>query len=98
MKKVFKTSLTTYMLYMLTWSIGTLVSATYPELEKELKGSLDGVAKLTIGMKELEYISFRWAACVAVRPENHEPPRRNEAQNANEIIMDFSRLPASLTC
>lgn len=36
---------------------GRLDTATAPELEKELKASLDGVTALTIDMAELEYIS-----------------------------------------
>ena len=36
---------------------GRLDTTTAPELEKELKTSLDGVTALTIDMTELEYIS-----------------------------------------
>jgi len=36
---------------------GRLDTTTAPELEKELKASLDGVTALTIDMAELEYIS-----------------------------------------
>ena len=37
--------------------IGRLDTTTAPELEKELKASLDGVSALTIDMAALEYIS-----------------------------------------
>ena len=36
---------------------GRLDTTTAPELEKELKESLDGVNALTIDMKDLDYIS-----------------------------------------
>ena len=36
---------------------GRLDTATAPELESELKSSLDGVSKLTFDMKDLEYVS-----------------------------------------
>ena len=36
---------------------GRLDTTTAPELEKELKASLDGVTSLTIDMKDLDYIS-----------------------------------------
>ena len=36
---------------------GRLDTTTVPELEKELKASLDGVSALTIDMAALEYIS-----------------------------------------
>ena len=36
---------------------GRLDTVTAPELEKELKGSLDGVSELTLDFAELEYIS-----------------------------------------
>ena len=36
---------------------GRLDTTTAPELEKELKASLDGVTTLTLDMEELEYIS-----------------------------------------
>ena len=36
---------------------GRLDTVTAPELEKELKGSLDGVSELTLDLKELDYIS-----------------------------------------
>ena len=36
---------------------GRLDTTTAPELEQEIKASLDGVSELTIDMKELSYIS-----------------------------------------
>ena len=36
---------------------GRLDTVTAPELEKELKASLDGVAELTLDFEKLEYIS-----------------------------------------
>lgn len=36
---------------------GRLDTTTAPELEKLLKGSLDGVSELTLDMEKLEYIS-----------------------------------------
>ena len=36
---------------------GRLDTTTAPELEQELKGSLDGITSLTLDMKELSYIS-----------------------------------------
>ena len=36
---------------------GRLDTTTAPELEKELKASLDGVTTLTLDMEKLEYIS-----------------------------------------
>ena len=36
---------------------GRLDTVTSPDLEKELKGSLDGVEKLTMDFSKLEYIS-----------------------------------------
>lgn len=36
---------------------GRLDTVTAPELEKELKASLDGIAELTLDFEKLEYIS-----------------------------------------
>ena len=36
---------------------GRLDTTTAPELEQELKGSLDGITSLTLDMKDLSYIS-----------------------------------------
>ena len=36
---------------------GRLDTVTAPELEKELKESLDGIAELTLDFEKLEYIS-----------------------------------------
>ena len=58
---------------------GRLDTITAPELEKELKASLDGVSALTIDMAALEYISSA-AACAALRPEDHEQAGRDEGR------------------
>ena len=53
---------------------GRLDTTTAPQLEAELRRSVNGIKKLTLDFTEVEYISS-----AGLRVEGHEPPRRNEA-------------------
>lgn len=68
---------------------GRLDTTTAPELEKELKGSLDGVAALTIDMKELEYISSAGLRVLLSTQKIMNRQGEMKLKNVNETIMEI---------
>ena len=51
---------------------GRLDTTTAPQLEAELKQSLDGVTELVLDFAELEYLSSGGASGAPCRTEDHE--------------------------
>ena len=68
---------------------GRLDTTTAPELEKELKDSLDGVAALTIDMKELEYISSAGLRVLLSTQKIMNRQGEMKLKNVNETIMEI---------
>ena len=68
---------------------GRLDTTTAPELEKELKDSLDGVAALTIDMKELEYISSAGLRVLLSAQKIMNRQGEMKLKNVNETIMEI---------
>ncbi|MBQ6375135.1 MAG: STAS domain-containing protein [Clostridia bacterium] len=67
---------------------GRLDTTTSPELEKELKGCLDGVTELTMDLSKLDYIS---SAGLRVLLSAHKAMRgkgQMKVTHVNEIVME----------
>ena len=68
---------------------GRLDITTAPELEKEIKGSLDGVTKLVIDTEKLEYIS---SAGLRVIVAIHKKMNSLKIRNVSPEVMDIFKL------
>ena len=68
---------------------GRLDTTTAPELEKELKGSLDGVNELTLDFAELEYISSAGLRVLLSAQKIMNSQGSMKLKNVNEIIMEI---------
>lgn len=67
---------------------GRLDTTTAPELEKELKASLDGIITLTLDLAKLDYIS---SAGLRVLLSAHKTMMKQggmKVVNANEMVME----------
>ncbi len=67
---------------------GRLDTTTAPELEKELKGCLEGATELTLDLKDLEYIS---SAGLRVLLSAHKAMSKKggmKVTHANEIVLE----------
>ena len=68
---------------------GRLDTTTAPELEKELKASLDGVSELTLDLKELEYISSAGLRVLLAAQKIMNRQGGMKVKNVNETIMEI---------
>ena len=68
---------------------GRLDTATAPELESELKSSLDGVSKLTFDMKDLEYVSSAGLRVLLSAQKAMNARGKMTVINVNETIMEI---------
>lgn len=68
---------------------GRLDTTTAPELEKELKASLDGVSALTIDMATLEYISSTGLRVLLSAQKTMNRQGEMKIKNVNETIMEI---------
>ena len=68
---------------------GRLDTTTAPELEKELKASLDGVSALTIDMAALEYISSAGLRVLLSAQKTMNKQGEMIIKNVNETINDI---------
>ena len=68
---------------------GRLDTITAPELEKELKASLDGVSALTIDMATLEYISSTGLRVLLSAQKTMNRQGEMKIKNVNETIMEI---------
>ena len=68
---------------------GRLDTTTAPELEKELKASLDGVSELTLDLKELEYISSAGLRVLLAAQKIMLKQGSMVLKNVNETIMEI---------
>ena len=68
---------------------GRLDTTTAPELEKELKDSLDGVTRLVIDMAALEYISSAGLRVLLSSQKIMNRQGAMEVTHVNETIMEI---------
>ena len=68
---------------------GRLDTVTAPELEKELKGSLDGVSELTLDFAGLEYISSAGLRVLLAAQKIMNRQGRMKVTNVNETIAEI---------
>ena len=69
--------------------VGRLDTATAPDLEKELKSSLDGVTALTIDMNGLEYISSAGLRVLLSTQKIMNRQGAMKVTHVNETIMEI---------
>ena len=67
---------------------GRLDTTTAPELEKELKTSLDGVADLTLDMAKLDYISSAGLRVLLSAHKTMMKQGQMKVINASEIVKE----------
>ena len=67
---------------------GRLDTTTAPELEKELKTSLDGVADLTLDMAKLDYISSAGLRVLLSAHKTMMKQGQMKVINASEIVTE----------
>ena len=68
---------------------GRLDTITAPELETELKDSLDGVEKLTLDFSKLEYISSAGLRVLLSTQKRMKAQGEMTVSNVNETIMEI---------
>ena len=68
---------------------GRLDTTTAPELEKELKASLDGVSALAIDMAALEYISSAGLRVLLSAQKTMNKQGEMKVVHVNETIMEI---------
>lgn len=68
---------------------GRLDTVTAPELEAELKDSLDNVTELVMDMKELEYISSAGLRVLLTAQKNMNQKGSMKLINVNETVMEI---------
>lgn len=68
---------------------GRLDTVTAPELEKELKGSLDGVSELTLDFANLEYISSAGLRVLLAAQKIMNKQGSMKVTNVNETIAEI---------
>jgi len=67
---------------------GRLDTTTAPDLEKELKGSLDGVTDLTLDFGKLDYISSAGLRVLLAAHKAMTGKGTMKVTNANEIVRE----------
>ena len=68
---------------------GRLDTMTAPELEKELKGSLDGVSELTLDFARLDYISSAGLRVLLSAQKAMAKKGEMKVTHVNETIMEI---------
>lgn len=68
---------------------GRLDTTTAPQLEQELKGSLDGVTKLTLDFNKLDYISSAGLRVLLSAQKTMNKQGEMIIRNANETVMEI---------
>ena len=69
--------------------VGRLDTTTAPELEKELKSSLDGVKELTLDFAGLDYISSAGLRVLLSAQKAMNKQGSMKIKNVNDDIMDI---------
>ena len=68
--------------------IGRLDTTTAPELEQELKNSLDGVKELELNLEELEYISSAGLRVLLAAQKTMNTQGGMKVTGVNEVVME----------
>lgn len=68
---------------------GRLDTNTAPELEQELKSSLEGITGLTLDMKELSYISSAGLRVLLSAQKLMNKQGKMTIRNVNDTVMDI---------
>lgn len=68
---------------------GRLDTVTAPDLEAELKDSLDGVTELVLDMNDLEYISSAGLRVLLTAQKNMSQKGSMKLINVNETVMEI---------
>jgi anti-sigma B factor antagonist len=68
---------------------GRLDTATSPELEAELKGSLDGVTNLTLDLENLDYLSSAGLRVLLSAQKRMARQGEMKVTHVNETIMEI---------
>ncbi|MBR2591154.1 MAG: STAS domain-containing protein [Clostridia bacterium] len=68
---------------------GRVDSVTAPELEKEVKASINDITELTIDMKELDYISSAGLRVLLAAQKQMNKQGKMTILNVNETIMEI---------
>ena len=68
---------------------GRLDTTTAPDLEKELKDSIEGVKELVLDLKELEYISSAGLRVLLAAQKTMNKQGSMRLKNVNESIMEI---------
>ena len=68
---------------------GRLDTSTAPELDRELKSSLDGVTTLMLDMKELNYVSSAGLRVLLSAQKLMNKQGKMTIRNANETVMEI---------
>ncbi len=68
---------------------GRLDTTTAPDLEKEVKDSVEGIKKLTFDMAKLEYISSAGLRVLLASQKIMNKQGEMSVKNANEDIMEI---------
>ncbi len=72
--------------------VGRLDTTTAPELEAELKDSLDGVTKLTIEFSKLDYISSAGLRVLLAAQKTMNKQGKMVVKNVNDDIMEVFEI------
>ena len=67
---------------------GRLDTTTAPELEKELKGSLDGLTELTLDFEKLDYISSAGLRVLLMAQREMGKNGAMKVTHVNEIVQE----------
>lgn len=68
---------------------GRLDTTTAPQLDAELKGSLDGITSLTFDLERLEYISSAGLRSLLAAQKVMNKQGKMEIRHVNEMIMEI---------
>ena len=68
---------------------GRLDTSTAPQLEQELKASLDGITELTLDLKGLDYISSAGLRVLLSAKKEMNKQGAMAVRNANETVMEI---------
>ena len=68
---------------------GRLDTVTAPQLEQEIKGSLDGISDLAIDMKDLSYISSAGLRVLLSAQKVMNKQGSMTIRNANETVIEI---------
>ncbi|MFQ8639897.1 MAG: STAS domain-containing protein [Acutalibacteraceae bacterium] len=72
--------------------VGRLDTTTAPQLEAELKRSLDGITGLTLNLAELEYLSSAGLRVILSAQKVMNRQGKMVVKNANDTVMEIFEI------